>query len=107
MNIMLVAVTERTREIGLRKAMGAPRRAILLQFLAEAVLLTLAGGALGVLAGGGVSLLVRGLSGLPTYVSPGSVVAAIVVCTAVGVFCGLYPAMRAARLDPVESLRYE
>jgi putative ABC transport system permease protein len=107
MNIMLVAVTERTREIGLRKAVGAPRRAILAQFLIEAVLLTVAGGALGILLGGGVSLLVRGLSGLPTYVSPGSVVAAVVVSTAVGLFCGLYPAMRASRLDPVESLRYE
>ncbi len=107
MNIMLVAVTERTREIGLRKAVGAPRRAILLQFLVEAVLLTLAGGAFGILLGAGVSLAVRAFSGLPTFVSPGSVVAAVVVSTAVCVFCGLYPAARAAGLDPVESLRYE
>jgi putative ABC transport system permease protein len=107
MNIMLVAVTERTREIGLRKAVGAPRRAILLQFLIESVLLAIAGGALGILLGGGVSLLVRTLSALPTYVSPESVIAAVFVSTAVGVTCGLYPAMRASRLDPVESLRYE
>ena len=107
MNIMLVAVTERTREIGIRKALGAPRRAILLQFLIEAVLLTLAGGAVGILLGAGVSAGVRTASGLPTFVSPGSVVIAVFVSTAVGVFCGLYPAMRASRLDPVDALRYE
>src|SRR5262245_4915688 len=107
MNIMLVAVTERTREIGLRKAVGAPQRAILLQFLVEAVLLTLAGGAFGILLGAGVSFAVRAVSGLPTYVSAESVAAAVVVSTGVGVFCGFYPAMRASRLDPVESLRYE
>ncbi|MCE9628317.1 MAG: ABC transporter permease [Candidatus Eisenbacteria bacterium] len=107
MNIMLVAVTERTREIGVRKALGAPRRAILLQFLIEAVLLTMTGGAVGILLGGGIATLVRTVSGLPTYVSMGSVIAAVVVSTFVGVFCGLYPAVRASRLDPVESLRYE
>jgi putative ABC transport system permease protein len=107
MNIMLVAVTERTREIGVRKALGAPRRAILLQFLIEAVLLTMTGGTVGILLGGGIATLVRTVSGLPTYVSMGSVIAAVVVSTFVGVFCGLYPAVRASRLDPVESLRYE
>jgi putative ABC transport system permease protein len=107
MNIMLVAVTERTREIGVRKALGAPRRAILLQFLLEAVLLTVVGGLFGILLGAGVAVLVRSLSGLPTFVSPASVVAAVAVSTGVGVFCGLYPAMRASRLDPVEALRYE
>ena len=107
MNIMLVAVTERTREIGVRKALGAPRRAILLQFLLESVLLTAGGGALGILLGAGVSWLVRAVSPLPTFVSPWSVVTGLVVSTVVGVFCGLYPAMRASRLDPVDSLRYE
>ncbi len=107
MNIMLVAVTERTREIGVRKALGAPRRAILLQFLLEAVLLTAGGGVLGILLGAGVAGLVRAVSPLPTFVSPWSVATGLLVSTAVGVFCGLYPAMRASRLDPVDSLRYE
>jgi putative ABC transport system permease protein len=107
MNIMLVAVTERTREIGVRKALGAPRRAILTQFLVEAVLLTAIGGALGVLLGAGISGLVRLLSPLPTYVSAWSVVLGLAFSAIVGVFFGLYPAMRASRLDPVESLRWE
>ncbi|MEQ1833289.1 MAG: ABC transporter permease [Candidatus Eisenbacteria bacterium] len=107
MNIMLVAVTERTREIGVRKALGAPRRAILLQFLIEAVLLTFLGGGMGILLGSGVAVLVRAVSGLPTYVSTGSVIAALTVSTFTGIFCGLYPAMRASRLDPVDALRYE
>jgi putative ABC transport system permease protein len=107
MNIMLVAVTERTREIGVRKALGAPRKAIMLQFLIEALLLTAAGGALGVLLGAGVSWLVHALSPLPTFVSPWSVIVGLAVSTLIGVFFGLYPALRASRLDPVESLRYE
>ncbi len=107
MNIMLVAVTERTREIGVRKALGAPRRAILLQFLIEAILLTAAGGAIGVLLGAGVSFLVKALTPLPTYVSGWSVVTGLGFSALVGVFFGLYPAMRASRLDPVDSLRYE
>jgi putative ABC transport system permease protein len=107
MNIMLVAVTERTREIGVRKALGAPRRAILLQFLIESVLLTAGGGLLGILLGAGVSWLVRALSPLPTFVSPWSVVTAMLFSAAIGIFFGLYPAMRASRLDPVDSLRYE
>jgi len=107
MNIMLVAVTERTREIGVRKALGAPRRAILLQFLLEALLLTAVGGVVGIVLGAGVSWLVHAVSPLPTFVSAWSVTAALVVSTLIGVFFGLYPAMRAARLDPVDSLRYE
>jgi len=107
MNIMLVAVTERTREIGVRKALGAPRRAILLQFLLESVLLTAGGGVVGVLLGAGVSLLVRSTTPLPTFVSGWAVVLGVGFSALVGVFFGLYPAMRASRLDPVESLRYE
>lgn len=107
MNIMLVAVTERTREIGVRKALGAPRNAILTQFLVEAVVLTAAGGVLGVLLGATISGLVKLLSPLPSYVSAWSVVVGIGFSAIVGVFFGLYPAMRASRLDPVESLRYE
>jgi len=107
MNIMLVSVTERTREIGVRKAMGAPRRAILLQFLIEAVLLTAGGGALGILLGAGVSGAVHATGALPTYVSGWSVVLGLGFSALVGVFFGLYPAVRASRLDPVDSLRYE
>jgi putative ABC transport system permease protein len=107
MNIMLVAVTERTREIGVRKALGAPRKAILTQFLVEAIMLTAAGGVVGILLGGGVSWLVRTLSPLPTYVSIWSVVMGLTFSAIVGVFFGIYPAMRASRLDPVDSLRYE
>jgi putative ABC transport system permease protein len=107
MNIMMVAVTERTREIGVRKALGAPRRAIMLQFLLEALLLTAVGGAVGVLMGAGVSWVVRAVSPLPTFVSPWSVILGLVVSTMIGIFFGLYPAMRASRLDPVDSLRYE
>ena len=107
MNIMLVAVTERTREIGVRKALGAPRKAILTQFLVEAVMLTALGGLAGVLLGAGISWLVRVASPLPTYVSVWSVVMGLGFSAIVGVFFGIYPAMRASRLDPVDSLRYE
>ncbi len=107
MNIMLVAVTERTREIGVRKALGAPSRAIMLQFLIESVVLTAVGGLLGVLLGASISWLVHSVSPLPTYVSVWSVVTGLLFSAVVGVFFGLYPAMRAARLDPVDSLRWE
>jgi putative ABC transport system permease protein len=107
MNIMLVAVTERTREIGIRKALGAPKKAILTQFLMEAVLLTAGGGAAGVALGATISWLVHELSKMPTYVSLWSVITGITVSAVIGVFFGFYPAMRAARLDPVDSLRYE
>jgi len=107
MNIMLVAVTERTREIGLRKAVGAPRRAILAQFLAEAIMLTALGGAIGVTLGWAIAAGVKAATPLPTYVSPWSVVLGVVFSTTVGVFFGFYPAMRASRLDPVDALRYE
>jgi putative ABC transport system permease protein len=107
MNIMLVSVIERTREIGIRKALGAPRRVILGQFLVEAVVLTAAGGVLGILLGAGISWLVKTIGHLPSYVPFWSAAGALAVSAAVGLFFGLYPAMRASRLDPVESLRYE
>jgi putative ABC transport system permease protein len=107
MNIMLVAVTERTHEIGIRKAVGARGSAILAQFLTEAVLLTALGGAIGVALGWAIAAAVKAATPLPTYVSPWSVVVGLVFSGSVGLFFGAYPAMRAARLDPVESLRYE
>jgi putative ABC transport system permease protein len=107
MNIMLVAVTERTREIGVRKAMGAPRKAILTQFLLESVVLTGVGGIIGIGLGAGISWVIHVTSQLPTYVSLWSVITGIFFATVVGVFFGIYPAMRASRLDPVDSLRYE
>jgi putative ABC transport system permease protein len=107
MNIMLVAVTERTREIGVRKALGAQRRAILTQFLLEAIMLTAVGGIVGVMLGGGISWLVHAVSPLPTYVSMVSVILGLGFSAAVGLFFGLYPAMRASKLDAVDALRYE
>jgi putative ABC transport system permease protein len=107
MNIMLVSVTERTREIGLRMAVGARTRDILRQFLAEAVVLSLAGGAIGILLGIAVSQGLTGVLGWPTLISPMSVFIAFLFAAAVGVFFGYYPAHRAAELDPIEALRYE
>jgi putative ABC transport system permease protein len=109
MNIMLVSVTERTREIGIRRAVGAKRRDILTQFLVEAVVLSSMGGVVGVLVGwGGAQLLSRLASELlSTLVSPGSVVMALSVSVAIGLFFGIYPANRAARLNPIEALRHE
>jgi len=108
MNIMLVSVTERTREIGIRKAVGAKRRDILTQFLAEAVVLSLLGGLIGVLSGYGAAQVVTPLlGGTRALVTPQSVVMALSVSIAVGLFFGLYPANRAARLHPIEALRYE
>jgi putative ABC transport system permease protein len=107
MNIMMVAVTERTREIGVRKAMGAPRKAIMTQFLLESIVLTASGGALGIALGAGISWVIHAASKLPTYVSLWSVLTGFLFSATIGLFFGLYPAMRASRLDPVDSLRYE
>jgi ABC-type antimicrobial peptide transport system permease subunit len=107
MNIMLVSVTERTREIGLRMAVGARARDILRQFLVEAVVLCVLGGALGIAFGRGGSLLVRVLLHWPTELSLGAIFAAVIVSVSVGVIFGYYPAWKASRLDPIEALRYE
>jgi ABC-type antimicrobial peptide transport system permease subunit len=107
MNIMLVSVTERTREIGLRMAVGARSRDILRQFMVEAVVLSLVGGALGILLGHGGSLLVRLLLRWPVATSPAAIAAAVLVSAGVGIIFGFYPAWRASRLDPIDALRYE
>jgi putative ABC transport system permease protein len=105
--IMMISVTERTREIGVRKALGATRRAILWQFLVEASTLTLVGGAVGMLGGGGLAFLISRITPIPANVPLWSIVAALLASALTGVGFGLYPASRAARLDPVEALRYE
>ncbi|MGV8073000.1 MAG: ABC transporter permease [Syntrophobacteraceae bacterium] len=107
MNIMLVSVTERTREIGLRMAVGARRGSILQQFLTESVVLCFLGGAFGILFGRGFSLLVRTLLHWPTELSIGAVLAAFAVSATVGIVFGYYPAWKASRLDPITALRYE
>jgi ABC-type antimicrobial peptide transport system permease subunit len=107
MNIMLVSVTERTREIGLRMAVGAQPRDILRQFLVEAVVLCLLGGAIGISLGRGASTLVRMVLGWPTAISVGAIFAAVLVSASVGILFGYYPAWKASRLDPIEALRYE
>ena len=107
MNIMLVSVTERTKEIGLRQAVGAKTGDILRQFLIEAMALSVAGGAIGIFAGVMASLLISWLAGWSTIVSPASIAAAFLFSALVGVFFGFYPARKAAYKDPIEALRYE
>ena len=107
MNMMLTAVTERIREIGLRKAVGATAGDVTLQFLAESVTLTVIGGVIGIGMGWGVSSLINALSSLNTTVTVSSVALAVSVATAIGIVFGFYPARRAAKLDPIESLRYQ
>ncbi len=107
MNIMLVSVTERTKEIGIRKAIGARRKDILIQFIIEALMLCAVGGILGVLFGAGIAKLVAKLSPLPAYVPPWSIVLGLGFSSIVGLIFGIYPAMRAAKLNPIDALRYE
>ncbi len=107
MNIMLVSVTERTREIGIRMAVGAHGRDILLQFLIEAITLSSLGGVIGIAMGIGSAKLLSAIAGWPTLVSVSSVVLAFLFSAAVGVFFGYYPAQKASRLDPIDALRYE
>ena len=107
MNIMLVSVTERTREIGIRMAVGARERDILSQFLIEAVLLALTGGAVGIVLGAAGALLTSRYAGWSTVISPSAVLLAFGFSAAVGIFFGFYPARKASRLDPIEALRYE
>ncbi len=111
MNIMLVSVTERTREIGIRKAVGARRKDILTQFLIEAIVVSVSGGVIGIAIGVGISRLVGrinlGAQSIPSIVAPESILLAFSVSAAVGLFFGIYPAMRASRLNPIEALRYE
>jgi putative ABC transport system permease protein len=106
-NIMLATVTERTREIGVRRALGAKRRHILLQFLTETVAIAGAGGVLGILLGVGGAWALRAGTGWSTAVTPWSIAAAFLISCAVGVVSGIFPARRAARMDPIEALRYQ
>jgi putative ABC transport system permease protein len=107
MNIMLVSVTERTREIGIRMALGTRSRDVMVQFVIEAVLLSACGGAVGVLAGVGVAILIAHVSNWPTLITPSSILLAFLCSSVIGVFFGYYPAQRAAELDPIQALRAE
>ena len=107
MNILLVSVTERTREIGVRMAVGAKRRHILVQFLIEAMTLSLVGGCIGILFGIVGARLTTIIAGWPTIISGGTIAVAFLFSVAVGLFFGLYPANKASRLNPIEALRYE
>ena len=107
MNIMLVSVTERTREIGIRMAIGARSSAVRSQFLIESIVLSLTGGTVGIILGVGLSLAIPAMLGWPTLVSMMAIVGSVIFSAAVGIFFGYYPARKAAALDPIESLRYE
>ena len=107
MNILLVSVTERTREIGLRMAIGARRLHVLLQFLVESIFLSVTGGVAGILAGVATSLLISAVAQWPILLSTGAIGGGFFFSAAVGIFFGYYPARKAARLNPIEALRYE
>lgn len=107
MNIMYVSVTERTKEIGLRMSVGARGIDILSQFLIEAALLSISGGILGIVFGIGTSFLIKMLANMPIYIQPWSIFVSFGVCTFIGVFFGWYPAQKAARMNPIEAIRYE
>ena len=107
MNIMLVSVTERTREIGIRKALGATYNNILLQFLIEAMVIGIVGGSLGVVLGVGASFAISHFAGWNTVISLWAIIIAVVFSIGIGLFFGIYPARKAALLDPIDALRYE
>jgi len=107
MNIMLVSVTERTREIGIRKALGAKRKDIMVQFLIEALVICTIGGVIGMLIGIGGAFIIAKFAKWPPLVSWTTILVAFLFSSAVGVFFGLYPASKAAKMDPIEALRYE
>jgi putative ABC transport system permease protein len=107
MNIMLASVTERTREIGLRKSLGARRQHIIMQFLVESSLLAASGGLVGIAIALGIAALVRASTSIPIATPVFAVIVSLLLSTSVGLFFGIYPAMRAARLDPIEALRAE
>jgi putative ABC transport system permease protein len=107
MNIMLVSVTERIREIGIRMSMGAREKDILYQFLTEAIVLSTLGGLLGITLGVGSSQLISRFAGMTTMVSFGSIALAFIFAASVGIFFGFYPAWKASKLDPIDALRYE
>ena len=107
MNIMIVSVTERTREIGLRMSIGATGRDIMMQFLIEAVIISVTGGILGILLGAGATWMISVLAHWPVSISSSSVILSFAVCTVIGVIFGFYPAAKASNLDPIEAIRYE
>ena len=107
MNIMLVSVTERTREIGVRKALGATYRVIVMQFLIEAVVISLVGGAIGILVGIGASKLIGALTSMKTVIYMGPILLSFGFSMAIGLIFGLYPARKAAKLNPIDALHYE
>jgi ABC-type antimicrobial peptide transport system permease subunit len=107
MNVMLVSVTERTREIGVRMAIGATEGDVQRQFLIEAVVMSMIGGAVGIVFGVGLAYAISLTVGWPILISPAAIAGAAAVAMAVGIFFGYYPAQKAAQLDPIEALRYE
>jgi putative ABC transport system permease protein len=107
MNIMYVSVTERTREIGLRMSIGARGVDIMLQFLIEAVMISITGGVIGVVLGISAALIVPAMLNWPTVISEFSIIISFLVCAVTGIFFGYYPALKASGLDPIEALRYE
>jgi putative ABC transport system permease protein len=107
MNVMLASVTERTREIGVRKSIGARRRDILMQFMVESSVMSAVGGAIGVTVAWTGAVILRNTTSVPMAVPISAVIIALTVSTAVGLFFGIYPARKAAKLDPIEALRFE